>query len=199
VAKELVSAVDEMDVQGRPPISVYWHHCRCKKWIYTQSKSTITMLDMQRSRAILIGTLVVGTIDAIDAVVFFGIRGVAAVRIFQSIASGLLGRDAYRGGVATALLGVACHYFVAFGIVVVYNLAGRYLPILTRRPLVCGALYGIGAYFFMNLVVIPLSAIGPQRFTLAPFLNGIFIHAIGIGIPTALLAASALALRNPVR
>jgi hypothetical protein len=186
-----------MDVHERLPISVYWHHRRRKKWIYPGSKSMITILDMQRSRAILIGTLVVGTIDAIDAVVFFGIRGAGPMRIFQSIASGLLGRDAYRGGVAAALLGVACHYLVAFGIVVVYNLASRYLPVLTRRPLLCGALYGLGAYFFMNLVVIPLSAIGPQRFTLAPFLNGIFIHMIGIGIPTALLTAVPEALQAP--
>ncbi len=50
---------------------------------------------------------------------------------------------------------------------------------------------GLGAYFFMNLVVIPLSAIGPQRLTLSgPFFNGIFIHVLGIGLPTAWLAAS---------
>ena len=51
--------------------------------------------------------------------------------------------------------------------------------------------FGIGAYFFMNLVVIPLSAIGAQRLTLsAPFFNGIFIHVLGVGLPTAFLAAS---------
>jgi hypothetical protein len=147
---------------------------------------------MEPSRAILIGGLLVGTIDALDALVFFGLRGATPVRIFQGIASGLLGRDALQGGVATALLGVACHYVVAFGIVAVFVLASRAWPALTRRPVLYGALYGIGAYFFMNLVVIPLSAIGPQRFALAPFLNGIFIHTLGIGIPTALIAAAAV-------
>jgi len=46
-------------------------------------------------------------------------------------------------------------------------------------------------YFFMNLVVIPLSAIGPQRFTAAPFINGILIHVFGVGIPAALLISRA--------
>jgi hypothetical protein len=46
-----------------------------------------------------------------------------------------------------------------------------------------------GHSFFMNRVVIPLSAIGPQPFVLAPFINGILIHIVGIGIPTALIAA----------
>jgi uncharacterized membrane protein YagU involved in acid resistance len=142
------------------------------------------------ARAILVGTLVVGTIDALDAVVFFGVRsGTPPARIFQSIASGLLGRAAYQRGLPAVALGVLIHYVVAFGIVATYVAASRVLPLLTRRPIVCGILYGIGAYFFMNLVVIPLSAIGPQRFTTGPFLNGILIHALGIGIPTGWIAA----------
>jgi hypothetical protein len=143
-------------------------------------------------RAIALGTLLVGTIDAIDAVVFFGLRGAAPMRIFQGIAAGAIGRDAARaGGWGTAALGVLFHYVVAFGIAAAYILASRAVPLLARRPLVCGPLFGIGAYFFMNLVVIPLSKIGPQAFTTGPFINGILIHALGIGIPIALIAARA--------
>jgi uncharacterized membrane protein YagU involved in acid resistance len=146
---------------------------------------------VRRSTAILIGTLIVGTLDAIDAMVFFGLRnGTTPARIFQSIAAGLIGRASYSGGLASAALGVGLHYFVAFGIVVTYVAASAKLPLLRQRPLRCGAIYGIGAYFFMNLVVIPLSAIGPQPLTLsAPLVNGLLIHVFGIGLPTALLAA----------
>jgi len=41
------------------------------------------------------------------------------IRIFQS-ASGLLGRAAFSGGLRTAILGGALHYFIAFMIVVPY-------------------------------------------------------------------------------
>ena len=143
-------------------------------------------------RAILVGTLVVGTIDAIDAVVFFGLRGAAPLRIFQGIAAGAVGREAARaGGWATGALGVVFHYLVAAGIVSTYVLAARAIRPLGRHPIACGIAYGIAAYFFMNLVVIPLSLIGPQPFTTGPFVNGILIHAFGVGIPTALIAGRA--------
>jgi uncharacterized membrane protein YagU involved in acid resistance len=147
---------------------------------------------MRRSRAILLGTLIVGTLDALDAVVFFGLRnGTPPMRVFQSIAAGLLGRASYSGGLHSAALGVVLHYVVAFGIAATYILASLKIPLLTRRWVVSGAIYGVGAYFFMNLVVIPVSAIGPQSLTLsAPFFNGIFIHVLGVGWPTAFLAAS---------
>jgi hypothetical protein len=146
---------------------------------------------MRDSRAIALGTLVVGTLDALDALIFFGLRGAAPARIFQSIAAGLLGPAAYRGGVKTVLLGLATHYFIAFAVVTTYNLASRGIGVLTRHPVMCGAAYGIGVYVFMNRVVIPLSGLGAQRFAVAPFVNGIVIHVLGVGIPSALFAAAA--------
>ncbi len=147
---------------------------------------------MKTSTAILAGTLVVGTLDFLDAVVFFGIRnGSTPIRIAQSIAAGWLGANARQGGLTAAALGVATHYFIAFGIVLTYFLASRVLTMLAERPWVWGPLYGIAVYFFMNRVVIPLSAIGgPSRFVLGPFLNGILIHVLGVGIPAALFAAA---------
>ena len=144
---------------------------------------------MRPLRAIVTGTLIVGTLDALDAIVFFGLRnGATPKRIFQSIAFGLLGRSTYNDGPASASLGVAIHYFVACGIVVTYLALSKRIGVLTRHPFVCGSIYGVGVYFFMNLVVIPLSAIGPQRFVPGPLVNGLLIHVFGIGIPTALVA-----------
>ena len=76
---------------------------------------------MSTRAALLFGTLTVGTLDILDAIVFFGIRNhVAPIRIFQSIAAGLLGRAAFSGGIRTALLGALLHYFIAFSIVAVF-------------------------------------------------------------------------------
>jgi hypothetical protein len=146
------------------------------------------------ARAILYGTLVVGTLDISDALIFFGLRGAAPVRIFHSIAAGLLGRDAARaGGRPTAFLGGFLHYFIAFGIVAVFYAASRKIPLLIRRPWLAGPLYGVLVYLFMNLVVIPLSAIGRLPFPPPPalLLNGLLIHIFGIGLPSALFARAA--------
>ena len=142
-------------------------------------------------QAILLGTLTVGVLDLVDAIVFFRLRsGVAPIRIPQSIAAGALGRAAaFRGGLGTAALGVALHFFIAFGIVTIYWLASRRLSVLVRRPFVCGPLYGLGVYAFMNYVVVPLSAAASSGSTPLPvLLNGLIIHVVGVGLPSALFA-----------
>jgi hypothetical protein len=142
--------------------------------------------------AVLYGTLAVGTLDAIDAIVFFGLRsGARPARIFQGIASGLLGRASYQGGLRTAALGVFLHYFIAFGIVVTYFLVSRRVHLLTRHPVVCGLLYGIAAYGVMNFIVLPLSKAGPPSLPPPVLVNGLLIHMFGVGLPSALFARAA--------
>jgi uncharacterized membrane protein YagU involved in acid resistance len=147
------------------------------------------MRTLTGTESIVYGGLVVGALDAIDAIVIFGLRGATPVRVFQGIAAGLLGRATFQGGLRTALLGLAIHFFIAFSIVIAYYAASRRVSILTRRPVVCGAIYGVLVYFFMNRIVIPLSAIGSTAFSLPLFVNGIVIHILGIGVPAALFVA----------
>ena len=148
---------------------------------------------MTATRAIVYGTLVVGTLDALDAVVFFGLRsGATPIRIFQSIASGLLGRASFQGGLGTAALGVCLHFFIAFVIVTIYHVASRRARILTDRPVMFGLLYGVAAYFVMSRIVVPLSAAGDGGWPPLPVLvNGLLIHALGVGLPSALVARAA--------
>lgn len=151
-------------------------------------------------RALLIGTIVIGLLDGLDAIVVFGLRGgITPERIFQTIASGLVGPDAYAGGSRTALLGVVLHFFIAGGIVATYLAASRFLPALTRRPWFYGPLYGIAAYLVMNLIVLPLSAIGGARFTVFGVTNGLLIHVVGVGLPAALVASRVRWIRSPRR
>lgn len=146
---------------------------------------------MSPARAILYGTLAVGVLDLLDALVFFGLRGVAPILILQSIASGLLGRGAYQGGAGTAVLGIALHFFIAFAIVTTYHLAARRLRVLARRPFLFGPLYGLLVYAVMNAVVVPLSAAVVGTKTWPVIVNGLLIHMLGVGLPSALFARAA--------
>ena len=157
---------------------------------------------MTLKRAVFTGGLVVGVLDGLDAVIFFGLRGVRPIRIFQAIASGLLGRAAFTGGLPTALLGVLCHFIVATSIVAVYVAASRKLEILRRQPIAAGMAYGVLAWLVMNYVVIPLSAVtpgGPKP--LAVVVNGLLIHMFGVGIPAGMAArrADGLTSSHPER
>lgn len=141
------------------------------------------------SNPILYGTLVVGTLDALDAIVFFGLRnGVTPSRIFQSIAAGIYGRASYQMGFHTVGLGILLHYFIAFLIVSAFYALSRGVPALRRHTFIVGVLYGVVVYFFMNDAVLPLSAAGRGAFELPVFVNGILIHAFGVGLPSAWFA-----------
>lgn len=137
--------------------------------------------------AIMWGGLLAGLGDIAFAFVVSGLRGVGPVRVLQSVASGLLGAAAKEGGLATAALGAVLHFFIASVWATVYWLASRKLPLLVRRPVVCGLLYGVVVYTFMYFVVLPLSAI---YFPLSRAPSSILLNAAGhmllVGLPIAL-------------
>ena len=99
-----------------------------------------------------------GSLDITAALVVYGFFGARPIPILQGIAAGLLGTHAFQGGVAAAAFGLACHYFIAFSAATVYYLVRRALPLLLRHAVVCGVLYGVAVYFFMNRIVVSLSA-----------------------------------------
>lgn len=146
-------------------------------------------------RTLLAAGFVVGALDITYAWLFWFVKaGVGPRRIFQSVAAGLLGREAaVAGGWPTALLGLALHFFNALVIVTVYWLAARRLPLLWRRAWACGLAYGLAVYLVMNHVVIPLSrAAGGSRDALWIALS-IVAHLLFVGVPAALAARRILA------
>lgn len=147
-------------------------------------------------RAILSGALIVALLDGLYAIILFALRGVTPDRVFQGIAAGVLGRDAFRGGMATAALGLALHVFIALVVVATYLAMSLRLRALHTRPVLFGPLYGVVVYAFMNLVVIPLSAAGGARPAWPMVLGGLAIHMFGVGLPAALAAA---AYHRPLR
>jgi hypothetical protein len=134
------------------------------------------------------GGLACGTLDITAAFIVYGAFGTAPVVLLQFIASGALGVRSFDGGAATALLGLAFEYVIAFGAATAYVLAGRAFPVLVRSAVVCGVLYGIFVYWFMNLVVVRLSAAPKQPFSLKLTAVGIAIHIVCVGLPIALAA-----------
>lgn len=145
-------------------------------------------------RKILLGTLVVGVLDITEVIIFYALwRDVSPIRIFHSVAAGLLGRQAATaGGVRTALLGLAIHFCIAFVVVLLYHLAVSRVRALAAHPFVFGPLYGIVVYLMMNFVVLPMTAAGPPRLTPWPVVaNGLFAHLFCVGLPAALTASAA--------
>jgi hypothetical protein len=139
-------------------------------------------------RAILWGGLACGVLDITAAIVVYGFFGARPVRLLQGIAAGLLGPSAFHGGLATAFLGLLCHFTVAFSAATVFVLASRGLLFLTRHACVSGLLYGVCVYFFMNRVVVPLSAARKYPFSFRMMVIGVMIHIFCVGLPIAIAA-----------
>ena len=129
---------------------------------------------------VLLGGLVMGTLDLLFACAFWGLlRDVAPERILQSIAAGVQGKAAFEGGSGSAMLGAACHYFIATMMVLAYFVASGRVSGLIEHPVRYGLVYGLVLYGAMTYVVVPLSnAPQPTKVYLPWMLASIIMHAV---------------------
>jgi len=134
--------------------------------------------EKERSTGNRRGGGIAGTLDLLQACILFGWN------IPLVIAGGLLGRQAFHGGVGTCVLGVALHFFIACSAAAVYYAASRRLRFMTEHPLVCGLFFGAAVEEVMNLIVLPLSALharGPYK--LHDLILGLLVHMVVVGLP----------------
>jgi hypothetical protein len=136
---------------------------------------------------ILWGGLIAGAMDITAAIVTYKIRNnIPPARILQSVASGLLGKDAFTGGASTAALGLFLHFVIAFGATSAFYLASRKMPWLIQHAVIAGILYGMFVQQFMQQVVLPLSAFHKAPFNFNMLLLGLATHIVCVGLPIAL-------------
>jgi hypothetical protein len=140
-------------------------------------------------RVIFTAGLICGFLDGLSAIAIAGYSDVSPMRVFQGIASGLLGRSSFQAGVGTALLGVLLHFIVATGAAAVYFFASRSLPVMIDRTLIRGVVFGVLVHLFMTFVTIPIS-IGRRPFVLQSFVTYLLVAMIVIGPSIALTIRS---------
>ena len=141
----------------------------------------------QASAAIGWAGLVAGILDISSAFALGYPKGVSPIRVLQGVAAGLIGREtAINGGLATAGLGLALDFFIAFVVATVFYGASRQLIFLTRHPVISGLLYGVVVYGFMYWIVMPLAypVVHPS---LSRDLTAVCVHMFLIGLPIALI------------
>ena len=152
--------------------------------------STTKLSTTQKSAAlpaILTAGLVCGVLDITAALVVYGQFGLKPLPLLQGIAAGLLGETAFEGGMATATLGLLCHFIIAFSAAAVFFAVSRKWSFLVEHAVISGPLYGVAVYFFKQLVVLPLSNAVRFPFTIQGMIIGIVIHIFCVGLPIALV------------
>jgi hypothetical protein len=140
---------------------------------------------------VLVGGALVGACDIGAAILVYAIvlGKTTPVRVLQSVAAGVLGRETYNGGAATAALGLTLHFTIAYCWTIAYFLLYRRLTWLRTLvaspfgPLKAALLWAPVVYLLMNLVVVPLSRArsGPLTLTM------LVIHIVAVALPMTLV------------
>ena len=148
---------------------------------------------MKPLHAVLLGGFNDRDHDNHFAIGFSIYSGGTAVRLLQSVSSGVLGRDAFTGGMQTAVLGLALHFTMAFMRAAASVAAAMLVPALARHPVVSGIVSGALVFLVMRRIVLPLSAF-PFPVTYKPFptIMDLLSHMLLFGVPIAWAAARAL-------
>jgi hypothetical protein len=119
-------------------------------------------------RAGLLTAVVDGTFSSVLSAVFYGST---VARLWQGVASTLIGSKAFEGGTRTVLLGVLMHFGVAFTwsavfLLIVWRLQWiRGIVASSFGVVKVAALYGPSIWMVMSFVVIPLLTHRPPAIT----------------------------------
>ena len=147
------------------------------------------IMSISTPAAILLGGLIAGTLDIGAGAL---INGRNPLVILLVIASGLLGKASFQGGLPAALLGLVLQWLMSLVISAIFVLLSNRVPELKQHWSAAGLAYGVGIFVVMNYLVVPLSEIGrlPQ-FTVWTF-GGTLLAMLGFGLLIAFFARGAL-------
>ena len=148
----------------------------------------------RKIRAIFWIGLLAGALDITENLVFNQFRGISPWRVFQYIASGLIGMKSFRSGWSSVALGVVVHYAIALTWTALFFIAALKFPTITRRSFLSGVVYGCVVYLFMNFIVLPFSGVPhpPAAITIASRINAVLALIFCIGLPISLLTRKGL-------
>jgi len=148
--------------------------------------------------------LVTGVTDGLfSSVLSAFVYGSTVTRLWQGVASTLLGAAAFEGGLPTAAIGVLMHFGVAFAwsaVFLLLVLSSAWLRGVLAAPygvVAVAAVYGPLIWLAMSLVVIPMLTHRPPAINLRWWVQ-LIGHAPFVGLPIVAMIGSAMA-GHPLR
>ncbi|MFA6114477.1 MAG: hypothetical protein WC729_10800 [Sphingomonas sp.] len=143
------------------------------------------------ARAIVIATVIAGTLEILSAFAFAIMAGGSPLGVLRGVGGAILDSEAV-GPVTLAAGGLVLHFAIMTVMAAVYLvLAGR-IALLNRLAVLSGVGYGLVLWSVMYWVVLPwrwptmFPVIDPTEVAMQ-----LFSHVVLVGIPIALVARSA--------
>ncbi len=137
---------------------------------------------------ILLAGFMAGTLDAIAAVIMFlSAGGKDPARVFQFIASGVFGKDAFTSGPAMVVWGVVFHMGIALIFTTFFFLIYPRIRVYISNPVAIGLLYGLLIWVVMNRIILPISNAPVQPFNPVSAIIGMVVLMVLVGLPISLI------------
>lgn len=158
-----------------------------------KSGQTTSIQSVNPLHSIALAWLVAGTLDITVASIYFPlVYKISLMGLYQGIASGVLGVRAFSGGIATAALGLVCHYLIAFIWTVFFFWVYPRIRIMSKNRFITGILYAVFVSCMMRFVVLPLSndPNGHLPVSFLPFIISTVILMFTIGTPISMIIGS---------
>jgi hypothetical protein len=153
------------------------------------------LADRALFRLVRAGLLTAVTDGLFSSVLVVAAYGSTVTRLWQGVASTLMGPEAFNGGAATAAVGVLMHVGVAFGWSAVFLFLAlrlrwvRNLLASPYGPAKVAAVYGPFIWMVMSLAVIPMLVHRPPSINFRWWVQ-FFGHMPFVGLPIALASRS---------
>ena len=143
-------------------------------------------------KIILLSGLLVGTLDILAACTDFYIAtGKNPVAVLNYVASGIIGKTAFSGGTDVALLGLLCHFIIAFSFTIFFFWLYSKTNLLAKNRVVTGIIDGLFMWMVTVLIVLPLSNVPHTSLSAIKFakaVKAILILIFMIGLPLSFIA-----------
>jgi hypothetical protein len=132
--------------------------------------------------------LIAGTLDITAASVYYPLTyKFKLILLYQNIASGVFGQNAFAGGLLMAATGLVFHYLIALTWTIFFFLIFPRIKILSKNLLLTGIGYGIFVWLIMNLFVVPMSRVSRPSFPLGQIVVSMAFLIFCIGLPISLI------------
>jgi hypothetical protein len=137
-------------------------------------------------KMLLMTACIIAVVDGLAAVaVTYFLHDRSPIIVFQYIASGLIGGEAFTGGLSTAFIGVLCHFFIAAVWTLLFFIFHRPVSHLLTGKISKAVVYGILIWAGMNMIVLPLSHVSMGPRDLLQTFVGIAVLIFAAGLPIA--------------
>lgn len=138
----------------------------------------------------LLAWLAAGALDIVSAFVYQGLseRHTGPLAVLQAVASGPFGDHIKDEGLLGALVGLGVHFALMANMTAALVLSAAFFPVLRRRPMVTGPLYGLLLYRVMYFIVLPLRYPGYVPHNPINIVEQLFSHIILVGFSMSMIA-----------